>query len=317
MPEFDDEYKFPDEQDEVKGAAEGGEIEIEIEDDTPEEDRGRDPMPKPIVEELEKDELEAYDERTKEKLKQMRKVWHDERRAKEAAAREREEAIQFAQKLLHENQRIKNILSTGEKEYVSSVQNAANLELEMAKRAYKEAYDTGDADAMVEAQQAMQEANIKIVQAQNFKIPLQEENFSVQNEYAPQQPQQAPVDRKLQAWQERNPWFGQDEEMTASALGLHEKLKRNGVIVGSDEYYAALDKTMRKRFPENFDEVEVDTREEKPRSKPSTVVAPATRSTSSNKIKLKASQVQLARKLGLTPEQYANEVKKLEGRQNG
>lgn len=317
MPEFDDEYKFPDEQDEVKGAAEGGEIEIEIEDDTPEEDRGREPMPKPIVEELEKDELEAYDERTKEKLKQMRKVWHDERRAKEAAAREREEAIQFAQRLMQENQRIKNILSTGEKEYVSSVQNAANLELEMAKRAYKEAYDTGDADAMVEAQQAMQEANIKIVQAQNFKIPLQEENFSVQNEYAPQQPQQAPVDRKLQAWQERNPWFGQDEEMTASALGLHEKLKRNGVIVGSDEYYAALDKTMRKRFPENFDEVEVDTREEKPRSKPSTVVAPATRSTSSNKIKLKASQVQLARKLGLTPEQYANEVKKLEGRQNG
>lgn len=317
MPEFDDEYKFPDEQDEVKGAAEGGEIEIEIEDDTPEEDRGREPMPKPIVEELEKDELEAYDERTKEKLKQMRKVWHDERRAKEAAAREREEAIQFAQRLMQENQRIKNILSTGEKEYVSTVQNAANLELEMAKRAYKEAYDTGDADAMVEAQQAMQEANIKIVQAQNFKIPLQEENFSVQNEYAPQQPQQAPVDRKLQAWQERNPWFGQDEEMTASALGLHEKLKRNGVIVGSDEYYAALDKTMRKRFPENFDEVEVDTREEKPRSKPSTVVAPATRSTSSNKIKLKASQVQLARKLGLTPEQYANEVKKLEGRQNG
>lgn len=317
MPEFDDEYKFPDEQDEVKGAAEGGEIEIEIEDDTPEEDRGREPMPKPIVEELEKDELEAYDERTKEKLKQMRKVWHDERRAKEAAAREREEAIQFAQRLMQENQRIKNILSTGEKEYVSTVQNAANLELEMAKRAYKEAYDAGDADAMVEAQQSMQEANIKIVQAQNFKIPLQEENFSVQNEYAPQQPQQAPVDRKLLAWQERNPWFGQDEEMTASALGLHEKLKRNGVIVGSDEYYAALDKTMRKRFPENFDEVEVDTREEKPRSKPSTVVAPATRSTSSNKIKLKASQVQLARKLGLTPEQYANEVKKLEGRQNG
>ena len=319
MPEFDDEYKFPDEVDgkEAKGAAEGGEIEIEIEDDTPEEDRGRDPMPKPIVEELEKDELEAYDERTKEKLKQMRKVWHDERRAKEAAAREREEAIQFAQRLMQENQRIKSILSTGEKEYVSTVQNAANLELEMAKKAYKEAYDSGDADAMVDAQQAMQQANIKIVQAQNFKIPLQEENFSVQNEYAPQQPQQAPVDRKLQAWQERNPWFGQDEEMTASALGLHEKLKRNGTIVGSDEYYAALDKTMRKRFPENFDEVEVETREEKPRSKPSTVVAPATRSTSSNKIKLKASQVQLARKLGLTPEQYANEVKKLEGRQNG
>jgi len=316
MPEFDDDYKFPDEiEDKEVSAAEGGEVEIEIEDDTPEEDRGREPMPKPIVEELEKDELEAYDEKTKERLKQMRKVWHDERRAKEAAAREREEAIQFAQKLMQENQRIKSILSTGEKEYASTVENAANLELEIAKKKYKDAYDVGDADAMVEAQNAMQQANIKIVQAQNFKIPLQEEDFSVQQQYVPQQAQQAPADRKLLAWQERNPWFGQDEEMTAAALGLHEKLKRNGTIPVSDEYYAASDKTMRRRFPENFDEVE--TREEKSRTKPSTVVAPASRSTSSNKIKLKASQVQLARKLGLTPEQYANEVKKLEGRQNG
>lgn len=319
MPEFDDEYKFPDEVEdkEVPAAAEGGEVEIEIEDDTPEEDRGREPMPKPIVEELEKDELEAYDDKTKERLKQMRKVWHDERRAKEAAAREREEAIMFAQKLMQENQRIKSILSTGEKEYASTVENTADLELEIAKKAYKEAYDAGDADAMVEAQNAMQRANIKKVQAQNFKIPLQEEDFSVQQQYVPQQPQQAPADRKLLAWQERNPWFGQDEEMTAAALGLHEKLKRNGTVPGSDEYYAALDKTMRKRFPENFDDFEVDTREEKPRTKPSTVVAPASRSTASNKIKLKASQVQIARKLGLTPEQYANEVRKLEGRQNG
>lgn len=318
MPEFDDEYKFPDEA-EKKETAEGNSVEIEIEDDTPEEDRGRQPMPKPIVEELERDELDAYDEKSKEKLKQMRKVWHDERRAKEQADRERQEAIQFAQKMMNENKRIKDILSTGEKEYIATVQNSANLELEMAKRAYKDAYDSGDSDAMVEAQQSMQSANIKIVQAQNFKIPLQEENFNVQQQYAPQQPQQVQPDVKLNAWQERNSWFGADEEMTAAALGLHEKLKRNGTIVGSDEYYGVLDKTMRKRFPENFgEEVGVEDKSKADtRSKPSTVVAPATRSTSSNKIRLKASQVQIAKKLGLTPEQYAQAVFKLEGRQNG
>lgn len=316
MPELDkDEFKFPDETNNTPEAESN--YEIEIEDDTPEEDRGRQPMPRPIVEELEKDELDAYDEKAKEKLKQMRKVWHDERRAKEAAYREQQEAVNLAQHLMAENKRIKSILSTGEKEYVTTVQNAANLELEMAKRAYKDAYDSGDSDAMVDAQQAMQSANIKIVQAQNFKIPLQEEESSVQQQYVPQQPQQVQPDPKLNAWQERNTWFGSDEEMTAAALGLHEKLKRNGTIVGSDEYYATLDRTMRKRFPENFEEDEGDKPKAETRSKPSTVVAPATRSTSSNKIKLKASQVQLAKKLGLTPEQYAQAVIKLEGRQNG
>jgi hypothetical protein len=114
------------------------------------------------------------------------------------------------------------------------------------------------------------------------------------------------------AWQERNSWFGQDEEMTAAALGLHEKLKRNGVVVGSDDYYATLDKTMRRRFSENFESSEPETKAEQPRTKSSTVVAPATRSTSPNKVKLRASQIQIAKKLGLTPEQYAREAIKLE-----
>ena len=100
--------------------------------------------------------------------------------------------------------------------------------------------------------------------------------------------------------------------MTASVLGLHEKLKRNGIVVGSDDYYATLDKTMRRRFPENFESSETETKADQPRTKSSTVVAPATRSTSPNKVKLKASQIQLAKKLGLTPEQYAREQIKLE-----
>jgi hypothetical protein len=310
-----DEFKFPDEIEEEK-KAKGGEVEdqleIEVEDDTPEQDRGREPMPKEVVDELENDELEEYSDKVKVRLKQMKKVWHDERRAKEAAYREQQEAIDFARRVADENKRLKEQFSAGEKEYATTVQNAAAMELEMAKKAYREAYDSGDGDRLVDAQQAMQDANLKLHSAKNFRpAPLQQEEFAVQ-QHQEQQPAPNQPDRRAMAWQERNPWFGQDEEMTASALGLHEKLKRNGVVVGSDEYYATLDKTIRRRFSENFEDSEPETKASQPRTKSSTVVAPATRSTSPNKVRLKASQIQLAKKLGLTPEQYAREAIKLE-----
>lgn len=311
------EFKFPDEI-EDKGKPEQNsapEIEIEIEDDAPVEDRGRQPLPKPLVEELEKDELDQYDDAVKTKLKQMRKVWHDERREKESALREQQEAVTLAQRLLEENKRIKNILSSGEKEYVSTIQSNADMELKMAQRAYKEAYEAGDSDKMLEANQALQMANLKVMQAKNFRMPtLQEDETPVQTQTVQQQP--APYvpepDNKAVAWQNRNKWFGQDRGMTAFALGLHEDLRDNGVEVGSEEYYRELDRTMRKRFPEKFEEQE-DNRQQ-PRTRPGTVVAPAVRSTAPNKVKLKQSQVNLARKLGLTPEQYVKAQLELEAR---
>ena len=319
MPQMEQtEFKFPDEVEEKEGGkveAKGQpDFEIEIEDDTPAEDRGKTPMPKPLVEELEKDELDQYDDTVKEKLKQMRKVWHDERREKEAAMREQQETLSVAQKLLNENKRIREILSNGEKEYVSTVQNAAQMELEMAKRAYKEAYDAGDTDKIVDAQEAMQNANIKLMQAKNFKMPsLQEEKFEVQTVQEPQQPTRR-ADPRADAWQERNSWFGSNRGMTAYALGLHEELRDNGVTVGSDEYYSALDKTMRKRFPDYFDDGDerAERSADKPKAKPSTVVASANRTTAPKRVRLTQSQVAIAKKLGLTPEQYVRELLKLE-----
>lgn len=301
MPLENPEYKFPDESEEAP------DIVIEIDDDAPQEDRGREPMPKSLVEELEKDELDHYDDAVKTKLKQMRKVWHDERREKETALREQQEAVNFAQNLFQENKRIKNILSIGEKEYVTTIQGAADLELKNAKRAYKEAFESGDSELVVEAQQALQQANLKSMQAQNFKLPtLQEQEYPVQN--VPQRVQ-AP-DGKANLWQKQNSWFGQDRSMTAFALGLHEDLRYNGVEVGSEEYYRELDNTIRKRFPEKFE----DQDRQSTRTKLSTVVAPAVRSTAPTKVRLKQSQVNLARKLGLTPEQYVKAQLELEAR---
>jgi hypothetical protein len=323
MPEFEkDEFLFPDEADEkaTKLEVEADEgFEIEVEDDTPEEDRGRQPMPKELVEELDKDELEQYDEKTKQRLKQMRKVYHDERREKESAIREQREAINLAQRLLEENKRIKNVLTTGEKEYVQSMQQAATYELELAKKSYKEAYDEGDTDKVIEAQEAMQNANIKLNQIKNFKLPpLQDEEKGVQNHYTEQNQPTAVThqDPKLEKWLDNNEWYGTNKVMTAAALAVHEDLVESGYKAGSDAYYTALDKTVRETFGGYFssddstNKVKVDSTP----TKPSTVVAPASRSTASNKIKLKMSQVNLAKKLGVTPEQYVLEMRKLENR---
>jgi hypothetical protein len=189
------------------------------------------------------------------------------------------------------------------------------MELKIAQRAYKEAYEAGDSDKMMEANQALQMANLKAIQVKNFRMPsLQEEEFQVQQQQVQYQP--APnipePDNKAVAWQKRNSWFGQDRSMTAFALGLHEDLRDNGVEVGSDEYYRELDNTMRKRFSEKFESQE-DNRQQT-RTRPGTVVAPAVRSTAPHKVKLKQSQVNLARKLGLTPEQYVKAQLELEAR---
>lgn len=319
MAENELDFKFPDELEEENAVEipennekpeENLKIEIEIEDDTPEEDRNRrPPMSKEKIDELERDELTQYTEDVRSKMSQMKKAMHDERRAKEAALREQQEAIQIAQKLLEERNKYKQIVERGEKSYVDTIQHSANLELQMAKRAYKEAYESGDVDAMTEAQHQLNIASIKVRETQNFKItPLQETETQVQiPQRSVQQP--PPPDNRALAWQERNPWFGQDEEMTAMAYGLHEKLKNSGIVPGSDRYYAELDKTIRRRFPENFEEEAPP--QERPK-KSSTVVAPATRSTNSQKVKLKTSELNIAKKLGLTPEQYYLEVKKLE-----
>lgn len=311
-------YKFPDELEQEQKAEdkEQPELEIEVEDDTPEEDRGRQPMPKHIVEDLDKDDLEQYDEQVQLRLKQAKKVYHDERREKEAALREQQEAIAYAKKLASENERMRKLIQSGEQEYVESVTNSASLELKMAQQQLKEAHDMGDSDKIVEAQQAMQEANMRLMRAKSYKPQaLQQPETVVQPQ--PEQYQSVPKpDPKAFAWQERNPWFGRDKVMTATALGIHEDLRDKGYTIGSDEYYAALDKTVRRRFPEEFEDAMPEKRQETGRSKPSTVVAPAVRTTASNKIKLQTRQVQLAKKLGLTPEQYALEMRRLEN-QNG
>jgi uncharacterized protein (UPF0335 family) len=301
------EYKFPDELDKEKNQVDD-ELDLEIEDDTPEQDRNKDPLPEEVKEELYSDELEDYSTKVKKKLIQMKKLAHDERREKEAAVREQQEAINLVQKVIEENKRLKSTLSNSEKNVLSSIQRAVELELDAAKKAYREAYDSGDTDKVMEAQERLTEASLKRDKVKNFRPqPLQTEEYEVQT--APRPAERVAVDNKAVAWQKQNSWFGEDKLMTGMALALHEQLKEEGIALSSQEYYRRIDETMRKRFPERFED---DKPEETRGTRPSSVVASASRSTSSKRVRLNTSQLNIAKKLNLTPEQYAREMLKLE-----
>jgi hypothetical protein len=304
------EFEFPDEIEENprKGGAvvepETDDTQIEVVDDTPEEDRNRTPMHQP-PEEVTEEELTKYDKSVQSRIKQFTKGYHEERRAKEAAMREREEALKLAQSVVEENRKLKGTLSEGQAMYIEQAKLVATSDIEKAKAQYKAAYESGDADALVNAQEALTSAKMRAERVENFKpTPLQDEKTEVQ---PTQQAQPAPtIDPKLRAWQDQNPWWGANKKMTAYALGYHSELVDTGISVGSDDYYKAIDAEMRGRFPDAFESV-------KPANAPtsqkaSNVVAPATRSTAPRKVVLTKSQVEIAKRLGVPLELYARKV---------
>lgn len=287
-------------------------IEVVIEDDTPEEDRDREPMPDDIVESLENDDLEQYDSNVKERMRQMKKVWHDERRAKEAADRERQVAIDATRQLMEENRRLRDTLSQGEKEYVQTVQVAAQLALDSAKRNLREAHESGETDRIIQAQETFSEAVNRSDRAKNFSPnALQTVDNNVKD--TQDTSRHNVPDANTQAWLAKNNWFNRIEPMTAKALDIHHELaeKYGAEFVGTEKYYTIIDARMRKSNPEYFgvDDKPNGTQTSKRKA---TVVAPATRTTASKQVTLNQSQLRVASRLGLTPEQYAREAKKLE-----
>jgi hypothetical protein len=286
-----EDYKFPDETLVVKPDDE--KIEIEVQDDTPEEDRNRKPM-KEAPADVSEEELEQYSDSVKKRIQHFTKGYHEERRSKEAALREREEALALAQNLVEENKRLQGSLGQGQAALLDQAKKVVSSEIEDAKRRYKAAYESGDADALLQAQEELTGAKIKLDRVNNFKpAPLQEVKPVVQTQ------QSQVVDTKARAWQDENPWFGSDDEMTAVALTVHKKLVESKIDPTSDEYYEKINSRVRQLFPDAFTS-------EKPK-KP-TVVASATRSTAPRKIVLTQSQVNIAKRLGVPLEAYAKQL---------
>ena len=309
MAELDKtEFTFPDEVEEKQSRA-GSKVvevepEVEIVDDTPEQDRGRKPMedaPKDVTDE----ELSKYDESVRKRIQHFTKGYHEERRAKETALREKDEAFRLAQQIVEENKKLKGSLSNNQNALLEQAKRTVASDMEEARRKYKAAYELGDSDALVSAQEEMTSVKLKADKINSFRpAPLQEEETVVQPRQ--QVPQEQPVDPKLASWRNDNQWFGENKRMTAYALGLHEDLVGEGIPAGTDEYYRRINSDIRERFPDQF-ESGSQTDAQTP-SKTSNNVAPATRSTAPKKIVLTKTQVQLAKRLGLTNEQYARAV---------
>jgi hypothetical protein len=311
MAEFEKtEFEFPDEAE--ANPRKGGKVvepessapEIEVVDDTPEDDRGRKPMAEP-PKEVTDDELSKYDESVQKRIKHFTKGYHEERRAKETAEREKDEAIRLAQSVLEENKKLKGSVNQNQTALLEQAKKVVSGEIETAKRMYREAYEAGDTEKLVEAQEALTNAKIRADKVNNFRpTPLQVEETPVQTHQQPTRA--APVDEKLLAWQDQNQWFGSNKRMTAYALGLHEDLVSEGIPSGSDEYYRRINTDIRERFSDQFGADEsVDA---KPQRTKSNVVAPATRSTAPRKIVLTQTQVNIAKRLGVPLELYARKV---------
>ncbi len=325
-------YKFPDEQEaddkkivaaaddngeesnevKVEVSADGDDVEIEIVDDTPPQDRGRKPLEREVNDPTD-EEIDGYSEGVKKRIKELTHARHDERRAKEALLREKQELERIAQLMVEENKKLKQYVQTGTEQYVASQVQVAENEVDKAKAALKAATESFDTEAIIAAQEALMEAKFKVQSAKSFKpAPLQEETVEVKT---PQNSDPAPeLDQKTLNWQAKNQWFGAPgyEELTSFALGLHQKLVTSGVDPRSDEYFERIDSRIKDKFPEVFGEPKSQPKSGDGSRKPTTVVAPASRSTGAKKIQLTPTQIALAKKFGLTPQQYAAQVAKLE-----
>ena len=318
----DDDYKFPheiEEENQGKPSADldididaEGDVSIEIEDDTPLRDRNAKPLETP-VEDPTDDEIENYTQGAQARIKQLTHARHDERRAKESALREKQELERLAQQFMDENRKLKEYVNSGQATYAETLTAKAEAEMEMARRKYKEAQESYDSDAMLAAQENLTEAKMRLEGAKNFRpTPLQIDSNAVQTyQQVPEAPQ---LDEKTLRWQAKNQWFGTPgyEELTAFALGLHQKLVASGLDPRSDEYFERVDNRLHTVFPDVFKGA---SQKSEPTStkKPATVVASATRSSGAKKVvKLTTTQQRLADKFGLSHKQYAVEVLKLE-----
>ena len=279
------------------------EYEVEVVDDVPKSDRNRKPSSPPN--EVTDEELEDYSEKVRNRIKHFSKGYHDERRAKEASQRQSQELESFAKNLVEENNKLKGTVDKNQEALLEQAKRTAAGEMLLAKRSYKQAYEAGDADKLLEAQEKMTAANLKADKLENFapsSLQTQDNEVQIPQQNVTKQPE---IDERAANWAKENSWFGIDKEMTGYAMGLHDKLvTEEGLDPSSDEYYETINSRMQKLFPDNF-EGETEETESKRRSN---VVAPATRSTAPKKVRLTQTQVAIAKKLGVPLELYAKKV---------
>ena len=278
------------------------ELEIEVINDVPEKDRGRTPSEPP--EDITEEELKTYGAGVQNRIRHFSKGYHDERRAKESAERERDELQRAVQGVLAEKNALQDTVNKNQQVLYTQAKHSVAGELSQAKEAFKVAHDSGDSEAFLDAQERFTNAKLKAERLEGFGEPKEVPSPAEELVNRPS------TDAKAEEWKDENTWFGNASHRpeTAFALGLHQQLTEvENIPASSEEYYEKINSRMQDTFPELFkglDEQEVQT----PKPRLDNVVAPATRSTATRKVRLTATQIALSKKLGITPADYAKQV---------
>ena len=255
------------------------------------------------TEEPDDKELQDVGKRAQDRIKKLTTKYKNEERAKQEAERKAQEAAL-------ENEKLKERLKNLDQGYISEYGTRLDAQLEQAKKNYRDAHEAGDVDKMFDAQQALSKISIEQerhrIAKDRQEAQVKQVEQQIQQPQQPQQPQQAPVDPKAQAWAEKNEWFGEDQVMTSTAMGIHQKLSEEGFDLSSDEYYDEIDRQLKTLFPDKLNTGRANGG--------SARVAPADTSASRKKpgrrtVRLTPSQVTIARKLNVPLEEYAKYVK--------
>tara|TARA_S200002703_G_scaffold159615_3_gene173739 strand:+ start:378 stop:1385 length:1008 start_codon:yes stop_codon:yes gene_type:complete len=298
-------------------------VEVEVVDDTPAEDRNRPKRSKDVEPNIpDDDEINSYKGDVQKRIKQLKYEYHEERRQKEEAKRLSDEAVAATQKLIEENKKLRKTLNDGESVLVEQAKGRVEAELAKAKQEYKDAYEAGDPDKLVEAQEKLNQVQNERYRVNNYKPQVRAEEPATPPQVSSRSQVKEPTGKDKEWLEKNNNWFNQDgfEEMTGFAHGLHAKLVKAGVnpLLEPDEYYRRVDSSMRKAFPEHFQSTDIENKQdteieevEAPQRSAGNVVAPVNRSAKKpRKVQLTSTQIGLAKRLGLTPEQYAQQLLK-------
>ena len=294
-------------EEKVETTEEGKDVEITLDEnvepasDNTAEDTSNTGQSEQETEEPDEKELREHGKKAKDRIKKLTTKYKNEERAKQEAERKAQEAAL-------ENEQLKERLKNLDQGYISEYGTRLDAQLEQAKKNYRDAHEAGDVDKMFDAQQALSKISIE---QERHRIAKDRQEAQVkeveQQAQQPQaQPQQAPVDPKAQAWAEKNEWFGEDQVMTSTAMGIHQKLSEEGFDLSSDEYYDEIDRQLKSLFPDKFNTERTNGG--------SARVAPADTSASRKKqgrrtVRLTPSQVAIAKKLNVPLEEYAKYVK--------
>lgn len=302
----------------IADTSDSGDVEVQVVDDRPESDRvaPRDEDRSGSSDE----EIDDLGGRAGKRISRLKYEFHEERRNKEAAVRMQEEAVRYAQQMEGQNRELRSVLERGEKVLLSEIHSRTDSQLSSAKDRYKKAYESGDTDSMVDAQEALNRSVIESQQASQYQPVVEGQNRAADAEMqhramqhramqqqAMLQARRQPVDPKLASWMEDNEWFGKDPEKTQFAYGVHEKLVKEGLDPRSDDYYQKIDARVGEIFPGTTNSQ--GTEDPAVAGRSTVVVAPARRGGAPpRKVQLTSTQVTLAKRLGITPEQYAKQL---------